>query len=762
MSSVPIEHVTDAGFQGVPPHGEHLVQFYENDEFLASAVAAFLGEGIAAGEPAIMIATREHRDAVLALLREQGIDVERERRDGRFVALDARETLATFMDGDLPERSRFEATIGPAIEGLLRASGRSVVRAYGEMVDVLWKEGNSSGALQLEGLWNDLAAKYSFALLCAYAISSFYKESHAEGLRDVCRAHRHVFPAPATGTHPTLQATLLDEQARALQAEIRHRKQVERALRDALARSRQSAEDGIRLAAIVHSSDDAIVSKDLDGTVVSWNRAAEQIFGYSADEMVGQSIRRIIPPERQTEEDEVLARIRRGESVDHFETVRRHKDGSEVHISLTVSPVKDAAGRVIGASKIARDITQRRQLERERARALESEKLAREDAERTNRVKDEFLAMLSHELRTPLSAILGWTRIAATHEAKKPDRDSTLGRSLEVIQRNALAQVRIIDDLLDVSRIVSGKLQIEPRPVELRALARAVAEGIQPEAAAKGIALETRGASDAPLTVQGDSARLQQVLWNLLANAIKFTPRGGSVELLLERAGAQARVSVRDSGEGIDPAFLPHVFERFRQADTNLARRHGGLGLGLAVARYLVEAHHGSISAASPGKGLGASFSFALPLAAAGTREAEPVVERGAALDGVRVLVVDDDRDARELALFLLEQSGAAVVTAASADEALELLALRPYDIMLADLGMPVRDGYMLIEAVRRHPDEAIRALPAVAVSAFTGEGHHAKARAAGFDDYVTKPVSGESLARLTARLLTRAASAAA
>ena len=363
-----------------------------------------------------------------------------------------------------------------------------------------------------------------------------------------------------------------------------------------------------RLIAIVESSDDAIVSKTLDGVITSWNAAAERIFGWTAQEAVGQHITLIIPEERWAEEDQVLATIRRGGRLDHFETVRVTKDGQRLDISLTVSPILDASGRVVGASKIARDITERRRLQEARERLLEREQRAREAAEALNRAKDEFLATISHELRTPLNAIFGWARLLQTRQLDEAGQD----RAITVIVNSAAAQARLVEDLLDLSRIVSGHLRLDVKPVDLRAVVEAALEAVRPAAGAKEITLTATLADVGPM--QGAPDRLQQVVWNLVMNAVKFTAHGGRVDVVVRRVDGSAEVAVSDNGEGISPDLLPHVFDQFWQEDSSTTRAHGGLGLGLTLVKRLVELHGGRVRAESAGKGKGATFTVTLPL----------------------------------------------------------------------------------------------------------------------------------------------------
>jgi PAS domain S-box-containing protein len=519
-----------------------------------------------------------------------------------------------------------------------------------------------------------------------------------------------------------------------------------------LSRSQLLQRDAMRLVAIVDSSEDAIVGKDLNGIVTSWNPAAEAMFGFSAAEMVGRSIRRLVPDDRQQEEDEVLARIRRGERVDHYETIRRRKDGSLIPVSLTVSPIRSLDGTVVGASKIARDITDRKRAEDERQRLL---KLARD----ASSLKDEFLATLSHELRTPLNAIVGYVRMMQSGLMTGEKQT----RALEIVGRNVTSLVQIVEDVLDVSRIISGKLRLEMRPVELPGVVQAAVATVRPAADAKGVEFETIIDPDVE-TVSGDPERLQQILWNLFSNAVKFTDRGGRVEVRIDRANTHVAVTVRDTGVGIPSEFLPHVFDRFRQADAGITRSHGGLGLGLAITRHLVEVQGGRILAASEGLGKGATFRIELPVNARRSldahdrapafREREPItVPR---LHGVRILAVDDDGDALALIREILEGTGATVMTADSAPQALDLMDRMTPHVLLADLGLPHMSGFDLIARVRQSERAEIREMPAVAVTAYARSDDRSKALRSGFQMHLAKPVDPGELMATTAALVNR------
>jgi PAS domain S-box-containing protein len=674
-----------------------------------------------------------------------------------------------------------------------------------------------------------------------------------------------------------------------------------------------------RLAAIVDSSDDAIVGKTLDGVITSWNAAAERMFGYSSAEAVGRNIALIIPEDRLDEEREVLARVRRGERMHHFETLRRAKDGRILEISLTVSPVRDGTGRIVGASKIARDITGRREAERflattierleilyrltdevGRAKSLEEvceaaveaimatgaarasvltfdgagvmrfcawknlsdayraavdghspwapdtlfprpiliedvatdpslgalrdvvlgegigalafiplasqgrllgkfmiyydaphafssmevqlaegiaqhvafgvsrvisdaafedllarEQAARREADSANRSKDEFLAVLSHELRTPLNAIIGWARMLRGGVLGELERS----RAIEVIERNASLQGQLIGDLLDVSRIAAHKMEIAREPVDLGLVARQAVESITADVAAKSLHLHVELA-EAAGEVLGDARRLQQIFSNLLLNAIKFTPEKGRIDLKLVRHEASARVIVADTGEGIEPALLPRIFSPFEQGDASTTRKHGGLGLGLAIVKQLVELHGGTIRAESEGPGKGATFTVDLPVLAVrvGIRPSAaagpPSADDHHPLRGRRLLIVDDQQDARDLLAFVLTRFGAEVHVAESGADALELLMAQEFDVLLSDIAMPELDGYAFIRQVRAAGTRTDRPLRAVAVTAHTGAEVWRQTLAAGFDACATKPVDANELLELLERLL--------
>lgn len=413
-------------------------------------------------------------------------------------------------------------------------------------------------------------------------------------------------------------------------------------------------------------------------------------------------------------------------------------------------PLRAPDGSIVRWLGTSTDIDDERRLSRERESLLESERAARTVAERASRLKDEFVATVSHELRTPLNAVLGWV-----HIIRRDSSTATLERGLEVIERNARTQAKLVDDLLDTSRALAGKLRLEIQRVDLAAVVESAIETIRPAATAKGVELAMDVTSDRT-TVAADPNRIQQVAWNLISNAIKYTPRGGRVSVRLERTASVHSLVVSDTGVGIDPEFLPHVFDRFRQFDGTTTRKHGGLGLGLAIARHLVELHGGTIEASSEGPGQGATFTVTLPISTvlftSAPREARDDMRRR--LDDLDILVVDDDPDARDLVARLLEERGAATRTASSAVEAIARYGDCPPDLIVSDIGMPEQDGVELVRHIRELDARDGRRTPAVALSALARPEDRSRALDAGFDLYIAKPVEPEELIAALSRLV--------
>jgi PAS domain S-box-containing protein len=519
---------------------------------------------------------------------------------------------------------------------------------------------------------------------------------------------------------------------------------------------RRAERERAMLAAIVESSDDAILSKTLEGVVTSWNHAAERMYGYAADEAVGRHISFVVPPELGGELQEIMARIKRGGRVERLETVRVRKDGARLDVSVTVSPVRDASGRLVGASTIARNITEQKRAEAERERLLESERRARQEAESVSRAKDEFLATLSHELRTPLTPVLGWTSMIRSGLLGEPE----VARAVRTIEKNAQSLSHLINDLLDMSSILSGKLRIERALVELASAVAEAVETVRTHAEARRVVIEVSAdRAPPPVVVSGDRPRLVQVFWNLLHNAVKFSPEGGRVRVHISAEDGAGVVRVEDEGLGITPEFLPFIFERFRQADMGTTRQHGGLGLGLALVKSLVEAHGGRVEASSAGEGRGSSFTVTLPVAhaaAEGRREGGPVEEGPARRAGAacRVLIVEDSRDTVEMLRVGFGARGYAVTACHSPEEALRVAESAPFDIIISDIGLPRIDGYELIVLLRRLPH--LRRVPALALTGYAAPKDAEAALAAGFDAHVPKPVDPSALAERIEQLLKR------
>jgi PAS domain S-box-containing protein len=516
-------------------------------------------------------------------------------------------------------------------------------------------------------------------------------------------------------------------------------------------------------------SDYAIFMLDVDGRVATWNTGAGRIKGYSAEEIVGQHFRRFYPQdvaESGWPEHELQVAAAEGRFVDEGWRVR--KDGSRFWAHVTITALRDDENRLRGYAKLTRDLTERKRTEAleasgaERAELLEAERNARMLAQRSIRIKDEFLATLSHELRTPLNAILGWAQLL---RARANPEAAEVQRGMEVIERNARAQVRLIDDLLDLSRIMSGRFRLDVQQVSLLDIVKGALDSIEPTAQAKGLRLESI-LDPQSVTVAGDPGRLQQIFWNLLSNAVKFTPKGGKIQVLLQRVNSHIEFSVSDSGIGIPASFLPHVFERFSQKDGSTHRKYGGLGLGLAISKQLVDLHGGSIQAKSLGEGHGATFVVSLPLVMLGEeKHAQQRVHPTASdlsdglpiprLDGLRVLVVDDEPDAIELVRRVLEAQGAFVTAAVSGEQALRILESSEPDVIVSDIGMPGMDGYQFMRLMRAAERKG-RRLPALALTAFARPDDRKQAILAGYHAHLAKPFDMGEFAIVVAGLVGR------
>ena len=607
---------------------DHFVQFYEADGFLLNSLSGFIGNAITSGDAAIVVATPAHRSGLEELLQANGLDVTGAKARGRYVSLDAVESLSRFMVDGSPDPTRFNDFMGGVLASV--TDGRSRIRAFGEMVALLWAEGNHAGAIRLEELWNDLQKAHSFSLFCAYPMNGLSGEKFIEPHSSVCNIHTRVIPAESyadlSDPDARLRAiALLQQKAESLEAEVKERRQIEERLR----------------------------------------------------------------------------------------------------------------------------------------LALVGEQMARAEAETANRMKDEFLATVSHEIRTPLNAIIGWSHLLRSGRLD----EATIARAIETIDRNAKSQAQLIEDILDVSRMITGKLRLHSEPVDIASVINAAIDSVQLAIDSKDLQLEVTLDPSARHTI-GDANRLQQVVWNLLANAIKFTPSSGRIEVKVERADRNLQIQVTDNGQGIGKDFLPFIFDRFRQGDGTTTRQHGGLGLGLAIVRHLVELHGGTINADSAGEGKGATFTIKLPLAPTGAKDRKRVtgnLQRNESadatftslpsLDEVKVLLVDDDPDTLQILSVMLGESQAMVQTAASVAEALEILEWYQPHVLVSDLAMPDEDGYSLIGKIRTRESKTGTQIPALALTSYVRVEDRARALSAGFNMFVPKPVQPEELITAIATL---------
>jgi PAS domain S-box-containing protein len=537
--------------------------------------------------------------------------------------------------------------------------------------------------------------------------------------------------------------------------DITQRKQAEEARRESEEQARRQL---AHVEAIYATAPVGLCFMGADLTFLSINKRLAEIDGKSVEEHLGRTVREVLPEAADTLEPVFRRVIETGEPALNLEqsVATDAQPGVVRHFIASFYPIRNDGGRALGVNVVVMEITERKKIEEELEHLLREEKAARAEAEAANRTKDEFLATISHELRTPLTSILGWARMLTGRGLTTPQAR----HALEVIAQSAQSQTQLIEDILDTSRIITGRFKLDAQPVAIEHVFHAAVDVIRPGAEAKGIILsEVVEAPDG--VVLGDDNRLRQAVWNLLSNAVKFTSKGGRIEARLARAEGQVEITVEDTGIGIDPKFLPHVFDRFRQADASSTREYGGLGIGLSIARHIVETHGGSVLASSPGKGQGATFKISLPLTSAsrlerpeGLRVEAPttkerrILESMGRLDGVRVLLVEDNLDTLEMLKFIFEESGAEVTTAISVDDALEALERVRPDALVSDIAMPDRDGYDLIREVRLREPERGGKIPAVAVTAYARAEDRVRVLAAGFQMNIAKPiVPGELIA---------------
>jgi PAS domain S-box-containing protein len=506
-----------------------------------------------------------------------------------------------------------------------------------------------------------------------------------------------------------------------------------------------------RLAAIVESSDDAIVSKSLEGIVTSWNKGAERIFGWTAKEMVGRPITTIIPPDRLDEEPKILARLRAGDRVDHFETVRVDKYGRLLNVSVTISPIRNARGQIVGASKVARDITAQKQFQREleaaKNAAEEAKRVAvraKEEAEAANHAKDHFLSALSHELRTPLTPVLGAISMLEQDASLPP----AVREQVQMMRRNVETEARLVDDLLDLTRIARGKVQLHFEVIDAHAVVRSVVAMFQKEIDQKGLSV-TLSLRARAHHVWADSGRFQQIMLNLLSNAVKFTPPDGTITVRTSNENGTVRIEVTDTGVGIAADVMPRLFRPFEQGERTVTRKFGGLGLGLSIVKSLVEMHKASISVTSEGKGRGTTFSLRMHTVAPASVSAPPAAADEGGAKRLRILLVEDHADTRDVLRRLLTGFGCIVTPTGSVKEALEAAERASFDLLLSDIGLPDGSGTDVMKRLA-----ATQGLKGIALSGFGQDDDLQRSREAGFATHLTKPVNIQMLQQVIKTLV--------
>jgi PAS domain S-box-containing protein len=720
-----------------PALHSHLVQFYEDEDFLFETVGTFLAEGLRAGERLVVIATGPHREGFVRHLRD--FDVDRALASGQLAFLDARETLATLMVDGQPDAGRFEEVIGGALKRASDGCEGARIRAYGEMVDLLWRDGARLAAIRLEELWNEASKAQSFSLLCAYVMANFYKEGDAAHFFEVCRAHSHVIPAETfarleSSDERLREISRLQQLAGTLEAEVEHRKELEQALRQSLAQRVNASEERFRLL-VENVRDYAIFILDPKGTVTTWNTGAERIKGYLSHEIIGKHFSIFYPPE--DDPDDLCAReLEDAAREGRFETEgwRVRKDGSRFWANVVITALRDDGGELVGFAKVTRDLTDRLRAEQERLR------LARvEEAERR---KDEFLAIMGHELRNPLAPM-----VTAVHLIKlRGGRDCD--KAIGVLDRQLTQLTRLVEDLLDASRALRDKVHLAPRVMEISEVLASAVEVASPAIEGKHHRLRV----DVPTTgllVEVDPERMTQIFGNLVNNAAKFTDSGGEICLRAVATDETVNVIVEDTGVGIAPEFLPRVFELFAQGGQQVERQHGGLGIGLAIAKRLVKEHAGEIVAESDGLGRGSRFTVRLPRVAGAqpTYPAERVLPEPRTVARRRVLIVDDNEDSIEMMREVLVQLGHEVVVAHDGPQAIEAAQASAPEIVFLDVGLPGLSGYDVARRMRQIP--ACAKVPIIAVTGYARDVDRAQALGAGCSGHVAKPIDISSLESL-------------
>ena len=697
---------------------QHRVQFYETDSFLADAVTRFLADGLRAGDPAIVVATPAHREAFAQRLGASGLDVAALLDRQQLVILDATDTLSQFMLAGTPRWERFAECVGGVVRRVQAAHPGRHILAYGEMVDILWRNGQQDAAIQLEQMWNDLREQSEFSLLCAYVIDSFYKET---GIPQICATHSHVLP-PEPRSSPG-SSDKLEDSVRSLVAEIGRRIELEHALRE----SREDLEDFVTSAPV------PIHRVDRDGIIRWANKAELQLLGYREDEYVGRHIAEFHVDRAVI--DDILERLGRGETLVGHEARVRTKTGDILTLEIS-SNVQLKDGKFHTTRCFARDVTEVKRAEQHARSLHEAALAARLEAEQANRAKDEFLAILGHELRNPLSPILTAVQLMRVRGETSSAREQT------IIERQVRHLIHIIDDLLDISRVARGKIQLEKRPLKLRALVTKAIEITSPLFEERRQHLAVRLPPE-DIWLEADETRLCQVVANLLSNAAKYTPMHGHIAIEAAPRDGRLRLRVTDNGNGIAPELLPRIFDLFVQGHRTSDRQQGGLGIGLSLVRNLVALHGGTVAVHSDGPGRGSEFVVDLPMIAAPGKsvphDADGDLRRRVSMTARRILVVDDNEDACELLGEMLRSVGHEVAVATDGPRAIELVKTFSPEVAILDIGLPVMDGHELATQLRSRFMDKLRM---IAVTGYGQEHDKKRALASGFDVHLVKPVS--------------------
>jgi PAS domain S-box-containing protein len=732
---------------------------YTAEEAVGQSVTMLIPEDHADEEPAIIARLRagnriEHYETVR--LRKDGSLVDISLTVSPIRGPDGKIVGASKIARDISERKQAEQALRQREEELTDFIENSVVGLHwvGPDGTILWA---NKAELELLG--------YTREEYIGHNIAEFHVDS--EVIDDILTRLTqdetlHSYEARLLCKDGSIRHVLISSNVRRQSGEFVHTRCFTRDITErrlAEAALRQSEE---RFAKAFNASPFALTITSLKTSqLLEVNETFTRLSGYTREEAIGRTTQELGLWVRDSEREEEIAMVRERGQVRDVEYRFRMKDGTERVGRLSAERI-EIGGETCGLT-VVQDITEQKRVEAERDQMLEREKALRAKAEEASRLKDEFLATVSHELRTPLTSILGWAHMLRTGRFAGGET----AKALETIERNARAQSQLIDDLLDVSRIVTGKLRLDVRPVDPNSFIEASIEAVRPAAEAKDIRVQ-KIMDTGIVSVSGDPVRLQQVVWNLLSNAIKFTPKGGRVQIRLERVNSHIEIAISDDGAGIAPEFLPHVFDRFRQADQSTTRSHGGMGLGLAIVRHLVELHGGTVRAESPGEGLGSTFTVMLPVAPVyqwigleervhpAARNILPTYEGLDRLDGLRMLVVDDEPDTLELLKAGLGQCGAEVMTVNSAGEALEAIKTVLPDVLISDIGMPDVDGYDLIRRVRKLPVESGGKVPAIALTAYARTEDRLQALKAGYQMHVPKPVELTELVAVVESLIQR------